>query len=440
MATDELKLEIEKLRRANEELAFLNDLSESIGLTFDFEDIIRTIIKKSIREVKAEQGSIVLVDDEELGSETLVRSIATLGGARTFSLDQVLIGWMVINKKPLNLSDPQQDVRFKGFRWDESIRSIACVPLLIKSALIGVLTVFNKQDGAAFTENDLRLLTIIATHSAQMVENARLYGVEQLHEELKATQTQLIQSKKMASLGALVAGLVHELNTPIGAIRSANDVSARCVRKTRDILTSRQDIGAAEKLDSYLGTLENDNRVIADASGRISTIINSLKSFAQLDAADFQEFDLHEGIDCTLTLLEHDLGDRIDVVRQYGTIPRATCNPAEINQVFMHLLTNAIHAIEGSGQITIRTGAAAGTIHIHIADTGTGIPERQMRQLFEPVFSQKGPRVKAGLGLFICSNIIEKHGGRIEVDSDVGTGSTFTVILPVEPESTVDGV
>ncbi|UCG52143.1 MAG: GAF domain-containing sensor histidine kinase [Candidatus Latescibacterota bacterium] len=434
MNTKELQKEIEKLKRANEELAFLNDLSRSVSLTFEFEEIIRAVIGKSIRAVDAEQGSIVLVEDEGATPETLVRSMISLGGIEPYGLDRAFVGWMVLNKKPLILIDPRTDKRLKGVRWDETIRSVACVPLVIQTRLIGILTVFNKKDVGGFTEDDLRLLTIIAGYSAQIVENARLHGVEQLHEELKATQTQLIQSKKMAALGALVAGLVHEINTPVGTIKSANDVSARCIGKIENLLSAGDDHGEiVEKIATYLKTLQKDTDVIAVANDRISKIITGLKSFAQLDATEVREFDLHEGLESTLTLLEQELGERIDVVKTYGEIPWVTGSPAEINQVFMHLLTNAIQVIDGRGTITIRTSIDGDFVKVQIADTGPGIPEKKVSRLFDPVFSKKGPRVKAGLGLFTCSNIVEKHGGRIEVESAVGKGAVFTVVLPVKP-------
>ncbi|UCH84536.1 MAG: GAF domain-containing protein [Candidatus Latescibacterota bacterium] len=423
--------ELRTLRRANEELAFLNDLSMSVGLAFDFEGIAKTIIGKSIRAVGAEQGNISLLEPDEWGSATLVRSTISHGGAANLSLDQILTGWMIINKKPLNLPEPQADDRFKGVRWDTTVRNLVSVPLLVKSDLIGILTVFNKSEPAGFTSGDLRLLGIIAAYSAQIVENARLHGIEQLHEELKATQTELIHSKKMAALGSLVAGLVHEINTPIGVIKSTSDVSRRCLEKMTVVLQSgSKDIEGLDTLARHFDTLSDNDRVIADACDRISKIIRELKSFAQLDTAGIQEYDIHDGLESTLALLEHQLAERIKVVKDLGEIPGVKCSPAEINQVFMHLLTNAIDAIEDNGVITVKTRGREGDVMIVIEDTGCGIPAGKMTGLFDPAFSQKGSRVKAGIGLFTSSNIVRKHGGRLEAASIEGKGSIFTVTLP----------
>jgi len=174
-----LKQENQQLWRAVEELSFLNELSGAISSLFNSEEIMQTIIRKSIRAIHAEQGAIVLVDvkrDREM--KTLVRSMISYGSRKPFSLNQSLLGWMHINKKPLSLADPYKDERFAGTGWDKSLKSFACVPLMVKSKLTGILSVYNKKEGTHFTDEDLRLLSIIASQSAQVVENARLYEEE----------------------------------------------------------------------------------------------------------------------------------------------------------------------------------------------------------------------------------------------------------------------
>ncbi|UCH84317.1 MAG: carboxymuconolactone decarboxylase family protein [Candidatus Latescibacterota bacterium] len=265
--------------------------------------------------------------------------------------------------------------------------------------------------------------------------------LQQLLEELERTQAQLVQSEKMAALGKLVAGVVHEMNSPVGAINSANDIINRSVAKFVDAMeadSSRDDRKISRRIDSSLKALRESRAISVAANDRIRKIIDSLKGFAHLDEAAYKKVDLHEGLDNTITLLEHRFHDRVQVVKDFGDVPEVTCNPGEVNQVFMNLLTNADEAIKTTGTITIRTFERNGNAHIQIIDTGVGITPGRLERLFDPGFVRKGARMKAGLGLFTSASIVQKHQGRIEVDSKVGQGSTFTVILPVEggqPES-----
>ena len=262
--------------------------------------------------------------------------------------------------------------------------------------------------------------------------------LENLLGELKATQAHLIQSEKMAALGGIVSGVVHELNTPVGVINSAIDVSSQF---TTDIMTS---LSAGRSIDeirdegalaSTLDALGENNRATRLATARIEKFVNSLRSFARLDGAVFEQVNVHDGIETTLDLLEGRLRDKISVVKDFGELPLVSCYSSELNQVFLNLLTNAIQAINrkgtGPGTITIRTRLVAGRVKIEFSDTGPGIPPDEIGRLFDPTFTRKGSRVKASLGLVACYNIMEKHGGEILVDSQEGQGSTFTLVLPV---------
>jgi len=190
-----------RLKRAVEELSILNDLARAIGASVNLQDIMRTIIHRSIRAIRAEQGVITLVDQRSHDvMKTLVRTMASSTISPQYHFSQNLLGWMHLNKKPLTLNTPRTDERFRGVQWDESIRSLLCVPMMVKSTLIGVLTVYNKKDPAEgkkepgeFTDEDLRLLAIIAGQSAQIVENARLYEEElalnRMKEEVRLAAT-----------------------------------------------------------------------------------------------------------------------------------------------------------------------------------------------------------------------------------------------------------
>ncbi len=175
-----------RLKRAIEELTVLNDLARSIGALQNSQEIMQTIIRRSLRAVDAEQGVITLVGEETDDSmKTLVRTMVSSRDQQPFHLNQNLLGWMHINRKPLLISNPQEDSRFRGVKWDEAISTLLSVPLMAKSKLIGVLTVYNKKSGKEFTDGDQRLLAIIAGQSAQIVENARLYEEEKAFLKLR---------------------------------------------------------------------------------------------------------------------------------------------------------------------------------------------------------------------------------------------------------------
>jgi phosphoserine phosphatase RsbU/P len=197
-----------------EELSILNDLSRAIGASLNSEEIMHTIIGRSLRAVGAEQGVITLVDEEaDRSMKTLVRTAVSSAGHSKYHFNQALLGWMHINKKPLTINSPSTDERFRGVRWDESIRSLLCVPMIVKSALRGVLTVYNKKGQSQFTEEDQRLLAIIAAQSGQVVENARLYEMEQslirMKEEVRLAariQTDLLPKAPPPTPGYDIAG------------------------------------------------------------------------------------------------------------------------------------------------------------------------------------------------------------------------------------------
>lgn len=260
-------------------------------------------------------------------------------------------------------------------------------------------------------------------------------SLESLLKELQATQGQLVQAEKLAAVGKLVAGLLHEMNTPMGASNTAMDVCERCIEKIAVLKDAgdASDGPAGKELNALLSRIQDSHAIARDAHSRISKILGSLKSFIRLDGSERQVADLHEGLEATLALLEHEFKERIQIVRRYGELPGIGCYPGEVNQVFMTLLSNAIESIPDTGTIAIQTSVKNDHACIEISDTGVGIEPDRLPQLFDPGFSTKGRRIKAGMGLLVGLNIVQKHGGRIDVDSSPGVGSTFTIVLPASP-------
>jgi phosphoserine phosphatase RsbU/P len=197
-----LEQENQRLKKAVGELSILNELSLAISGSLDSEKIVRTIISRSIRAIDAEQGDITLVvEDKANPTQTLVRSMDSSNAHSPLHLNQNLLGWMQLNKKPLLINDPNNDERFKNVSWDESVQTLLCAPLMAKSKLIGILTLYNKKGSKEFEESDKRLLSIIAAQSAQVVENARLYEEEQAYQEMRREMemASAIQKKMLPS-------------------------------------------------------------------------------------------------------------------------------------------------------------------------------------------------------------------------------------------------
>ena len=258
-------------------------------------------------------------------------------------------------------------------------------------------------------------------------------SLQQKNQALQETQAKLVQSEKMASLGNLVAGIAHEINTPVGAINSMHDTLMRAVDRLNGVLEAdyHEVLQNNRPMRAALQVIQDANRVIATGTKRVTEIVRSLRSFARLDEAEMKEANLHEGIENTLTLVHHNLKNRIEVVRDYSDIPPVTCFPSRLNQVFLNLLVNAGQAIDGQGKITVSTRLVGDEVAIAIADSGKGIPTENLARIFDPGFTTKGVGVGTGLGLSICYQIVQDHKGSIRVNSQEGEGTTFTIHLPL---------
>ncbi len=257
--------------------------------------------------------------------------------------------------------------------------------------------------------------------------------VEERALELRRKEAQLVQAEKMASLGQLVAGVAHEINTPVGALSSNIDIFARTVNRIGEILAEMETADTApqhEKLRRLLEIVQQLSTVNRTATERIMAIVGSLRRFARLDEAELEKVDIHEGIENTLTLVQHELKHRIQVEKDYGEVPPITCYPNQLNQVFLNLLVNASHAIEGKGNISIKTRMDGNSLVIEFRDTGIGISEENRQRIFDAGFTTKGFGEGTGLGLSIVSGIVQNHKGQLEVESQVGKGTTFRLILP----------
>jgi len=254
-------------------------------------------------------------------------------------------------------------------------------------------------------------------------------SLERANKELMLAHAKLVQSEKMASLGMLVAGIAHEINTPLGAIHCNIDLYKMIISRIK----SNPIILKDSNLNDLIEKLDTANKTNQIASERIMDIVKSLRIFGRedLDEEELKPGDIHIGIDSTLLLLNSKIKNKIEIVKEYGNIPEIRCFPNQLNQVFMNILVNAVHAIPEKGKIWIKTYSDDKKIYIKIKDNGVGIKPEHFEKIFDPGFTTKGVGVGTGLGLSIVYNIIEKHKGKISVESEVGKGTEFTIEIPI---------
>lgn len=345
-----------------------------------------------------------------------------------------------------NAKDNIIDKHIKDFIQENNLTSILLLPITFKEPLsneeikVGLIVLTNSSKEKSWSSDDINLLRVLSDQITITINQSRLFEQSQKQKQeleiallkLKEAQSQLVQSEKMAGLGQLVAGVAHEINTPIGSINSNNSIFKKCTEKIEHTL--KEEPLNAEKINQLLQVLKESIRVNSIACERINEIVKSLKNFARLDESEIKKVNIHDGLSSTLTLLRHELKERIQIITDYSKLPEVECYPNLLNQVFMNLLVNAVQSINNKGTITIKTWHTEDNINISISDTGLGINESNMKKIFDPGFTTKGVGVGTGLGLSICYQIIEKHKGQIKVESISGRGSTFTVIIPARQQ------
>ncbi len=277
-------------------------------------------------------------------------------------------------------------------------------------------------------DNALKEIELEEAHKRQKVMDE----LAATNRELRETQSQLIQSEKMASLGNLVAGVAHEINTPVGAISSMHNTMTRAIEKLKTAIMGNCPDGTTEdkNVTNALKVIEDANSVINSGTERVTDIVKRLRSFARLDEAEIKKVDIHEGIEDTLMLVHHQLKRHVTITKDFGNVPPISCFPGQLNQVYVNILVNAGQAIEGTGEITITTRHEDGNVTIEIRDTGKGVSKEEINRIFDPGYTTKGVGVGTGLGLSICYQIIKAHRGDIKVTSEKGKGTTFIIRIP----------
>lgn len=296
------------------------------------------------------------------------------------------------------------------------------------------------------TKDEVSLLAASLNH---LIERVAEYT-----QELKHTQNQLIQTEKMSGIGQMVAGIAHEINNPINFVSGNIEYANNYVRDLLELISlyQQQYPNPSVKIQEYMEEIDLDFLTkdlpktlssLQIGSDQIREIVVSMRNFSRLDECNTEAVDIHQGMDSTLIILNHRLKSGIKLIKEYGKVPPIKCYPAQLNQVFMNIISNAIDAIEetkNSGRwereetptISIITEVEGDYVKVRIKDNGPGIPAEVSEKIFEPFFTTKSVGKGTGLGLPICYQIVAKHNGKIEVNSEPGTGTEFVISLPVK--------
>ena len=344
------------------------------------------------------------------------------------------------------------------------------LPVRHEDHLFAVIGLFMRNAASPLNQEDLNLITTIANQTAIAVQNNNYTAqraelvkklteaqlreeytrqleetnrqldqknseLTRLFKELQEKESQLIHSEKMASLGQLVAGISHELNNPISFIYANSKALTDYLDELSDLLTplesDRTKKTIAEQFHKILDDIRSIVRDNITGSQNVKELVLNLKNFSRLDQADWKEARLCPGIESSLKILKPQIPDSVNIVTVFNADPLIYCNPGQLNQVFINLISNAVQAIDGSGTVTITTYIKNPYFVVEVRDTGVGLSKENLKRIFDPFFTTKEVNKGTGLGLSISYAIVQKHNGLIEVESEVGKGSVFRVKLPM---------
>ena len=438
------------------------------------QQVRQEILEHIVRGFDAESGSIALIvegtaDELEIAAGTdLPRG--TIG--TTLPRGIGVFGHVVATGQPILVNGDAAETGLPLRKTDSRTRtthSAMCWPLRVQERTIGAVAVNRAAGRPRYTVTDLDhgqalvslLALVISNHHMHVERESRIVELQTLNatmqrmnELLEDAQNQVIQAEKLASIGQISAGVAHEINNPVAFVLSnlgslesyvaqicellsAYVEAERTLSPLPTALERARSLRQSKDFDFLRGDIVELLAESRDGLMRVKRIVQDLRDFSRGGADEsWQTVDLHAALDSTINIVRNEIKYKASIVRSYGDLPEVECLPSRLNQVFLNMLVNAGHAIEQNGTITIATGASAGEVWIRFSDTGCGIAAEHLNRIFEPFFTTKPVGQGTGLGLSVSYAIIRKHGGRIDVESQVGRGTRFTIVLPIrQPQS-----
>ncbi|MBI5848215.1 MAG: HAMP domain-containing protein [Nitrospirae bacterium] len=406
-----LQEEHDKTDHYIEQLSGLYRVTLSFYDIFEMEQAFQEVCSNIADILKVNQTILLLFDEKQKIFAPFASAQQVSEGLRTamrMPLEKVVDLYQKSEGRPVVINDAGHVAQFRALvPEEEQERNMMLAWLLTKEKILGAIRVSGKN--GSFTDEDAKILIILANHMAVAMENADLYrNLQNKMAELRETQEQLIQSAKLAAIGELASNVAHEINNPLTSIIGFAELS----REDDDIESIRKSLDIIEK-----------------ESLRARDIVKQLLGFARKKPLQLTEVDINVVVREVIVFSSSQTRmGKVRVTEQYGDVPMTTGDVDQLKQVFLNIITNAIHAMPEGGSITVRTFTMGEYIMISFSDTGQGISSEVRNRIFEPFFSTKKEK-GTGLGLSISYRIIQDHGGRIDVESEPGKGTTFTVRL-----------
>ncbi|MBM3142945.1 MAG: PAS domain S-box protein [Chloroflexi bacterium] len=409
--TESKRIEQELCER-NQELSALEVITDEINKYLDLQMVLKKIVDLAGGLVNAKYTSIVIVD-EQGGLKTSVENFQGIHPLHVRARRTGVTRKILASSEPELIDEVKPDGKTNPSLVAAGIKSYVGVPIKFDTEVLGVL--FAHSDVVrAFSDRHLKVLATFAGQAAITIRNARLYqDLKMQVRKLEDTQAQLTHAEKLAAIGRLAANVAHEINNPLTGILMASSALAEEINES----------------DPKRSELE----IIKKESLRARGIIRNLLDFARPTEAAVVETDINELVRGSVSLLRHTMDMKgMELVERYGSeVPRLLVDRNQMMQVFYNLIANALDAMPRGGKLTITTGVKDESVVIEFRDTGVGIPPEHMDKIFEPFFTTKPNAKGTGLGLSVSYNIVKAFGGTIEVKSEMGKGSTFTVCLPI---------
>ncbi|MCJ8270264.1 MAG: ATP-binding protein, partial [Psychrosphaera sp.] len=441
------------LEETTKSISTLSEICSDVSATLDMKELLNKVYLR-IKELM--DTDVFLIGFYEPENSRVTVQLAIECGEKLpeihFSMNekQRAAVWCIDNKKPLVIND--YDTDFEQYFGDlpkvepkagKNSESLMYCPLIVANQIIGVLSVqsFNKN---AYNANQQDMIQTLASTTAIALDNANAYReVEQKNREILATQEQLVQSEKMASLGTMTAGVAHEINNPTNFTHAAVYMMRDEIDEIKAFL--RQLAGGDSAEPEILQSFEDQftklielTQTATQGTERIKTIVEDLRTFTRLDEETMHDVQIGHLIESTVNLVRTQY-DNIDIQTRIEFDPQISCLPSKLSQVIMNLIVNACQAVlsaiehdtQKAGEIVIGSNKIDGRLGLYVKDNGSGMDESTRLRVFEPFFTTKAVGSGTGLGMAISYGIIEDHGGTIEIESTPGQGATFWVYLPV---------